>query len=354
MAAADHLLFTPQQVATSTLAALKYQSTLARIVNTDFSSQFVQGRGASITVKRPVMLDPARVYTAENRKAEDAITYSNLVEPYTSVKISDQIYQAVKLPDDFTTFTLADMENQVVAPMAETVADKLNQTVAAAFDGVAEGLTAVDKADKTKYVGENGTAYDSLTALREANTQFVGMGAKVSTKATALNAKTNADVMKAIRAARRLFTERGVPNIGRYLVVGSAWGAALLSQPNLFKVNEAGDSGLLRQATIGNLYGFTIVEDSTIDPLKAYAFQRDGITLVTRTPALPRGASFAKTVASQGFSLRYLHDYDPDHLQDRAVIDTFAGAQVLDPQRIAVLKGTDGMEEAAEPAAAAG
>ena len=39
--------------------------------------------------------------------------------------------------------------------------------------------------------------------------------------------------------------------------------------------------------------------------------------------------------------MRYLQDYDPDHLTDRAVVDTFAGAQVLDPQRIVKLDGAD-------------
>ena len=72
----EHLLYTPEQVANSTLAALRYQSTLARIVSTDAGRDFVPGRGASVTVRRPVMIDPARVYSAEDRAAEKAITYS--------------------------------------------------------------------------------------------------------------------------------------------------------------------------------------------------------------------------------------------------------------------------------------
>lgn len=354
MAAPNHLLFTPEQVATSTLAALKYKSTLARIVNADFSREIVAGRGASVTVKRPIMIDKARIYTESDRRAENAITYSNLWEPYTSVKVTDQVYNAVKLPDDFVTFTLTDMERQVVAPMAESVAEAINGIVAKSFADVSTGLTAADKADKGKLVGTNGESYATLQELRDAGTEFAGYGVEASVKPAQLTAKTHKDVQKVIRAAHRLFAERGVPLDNRYLVVGSQWEAALLSQENLFKVNESGTGDLLRQAVIGKLYGFTILVDYTIDPLKAYAVQRDAITLVTRTTAAPRGAAFSATASADGLTMRYLQDYDPDHLTDRAIVDTFAGAQVLDPQRIAVLTGTDGFEEAVDAVDAPG
>ena len=352
-----HQLYTPEQAARSTLAAVRYKSTLARLVNTDYSTEFTAGRGASVTVKRPVMLDKARVYTAENRKNGDAITYTDLVQPYTSVSISDQVYQAVKLPDDFVTFTLESLENQVVGPMAESVAEHLNKVVIDAFGTVQSGLLAnfdvapnkqgnVDK----PYVGENGTAYKTLEELKTANTTFAGFASAVSVKADDLKAKYRGDVTKAIRAAHQLLGQRGVPLNGRYLAVGANWEAALLGLDNLNKVNEAGNPDTLRDATIGRLYGFNIVVDYAIDPNAAYAFQRDAITLVTRTTALPRGAAFSSTVAKDGFTMRYLQDYDPDHLTDRAVVDTFAGAQVLDPQRIVKLDGANTMVDEAPTA----
>lgn len=38
-----HQLYTPEQAARSTLAAVRYQSTLARLVNTDYSTEFTPG-----------------------------------------------------------------------------------------------------------------------------------------------------------------------------------------------------------------------------------------------------------------------------------------------------------------------
>lgn len=350
----EHLLFTAEQVATSTLAALRNRSTLARIVNTDYGREFVPGRGASVTVKQPTMIDKARIYSEADRAAEAAITYSALYEPYTSLRLTDQVYNAVKLPDDFTTFTLTDMEQQVVAPMAESVADAVNGIVAAAFDGVEAGLTAVDKGTKGQYVGADGESYADIRELREAGTTFVGYGLGLQPAAAGslvrnadLVADDNTDVLRTIRAAKRLMDLRGVPAQGRTLVVGAGWSAAILSQPQLNLVDAAGTDGLLRDATLGKLYGFTIVEDVTIDAYAAYALQRDAVTLATRVPAIPRGVAFGQTTSRDGFTVRYLHDYDVDHLQDRAVVDTFAGASVLDGQRIVKLTGTAGMEEPA-------
>ena len=355
MAAPQHLLYTPEQAATHTLAALRYQSTLARIVNTDWSDEFTPGKGATVTVKNPIQVDDARTYTAANRASEDAITYSNLVQPYTSLTLSDQIYNAVKLPDDFMTFTIEDLDSQVVAPMAQSILDALNKTVAAAFATVKDGISAIDNGDPAKFYDTEGNQYDDIASLRAAGKGFAGKGIKgrVSVKNANLTATYQTDVLGTIRSAYQLLSQRGVPVTDRYLVVGANWESALLGLDNLNKVNEAGDNSVLRFATIGTLYGFTIVADYTIGANDAYALQKDAVTLATRTPVIPRGVSFGQTVAQDGFSLRYLHDYDADHLQDRAVVDTFAGAKVLDPQRIVKLKGADTIV-APKPAVSAG
>lgn len=351
MAYPEHEIYTNANVAQSALAVLADQSQLAGIVNREFSKNLIPGSGATVTVKRPAMVDPARVYTEGNRAAGDAITYSSIVEPWTSVKVTDQVYNAVPLNDFDATFTFTDLERQVVAPMAESVAAGINEILAAAFNSVPAGLTAADKAAKGKLVGTDGKAYDTISALKAAGTEFAAFGAKVSVKAGALTAGTNADVLPVIRAARQLFRQRGVPNQGRYLVVGSGWEAALMSQDILTTVNTAGDAGAqLRQAIIGNLYGFTVVADSALEPYAAFAFQKDGITLATALTAAPRGAAYSDTKSAQGFAVRYIHDYDVDHLTDRAVVDCFVGAQVLDAQRIVRLTGTEGFEEKTAPA----
>lgn len=359
MVAPDHLLYTPEQAARSTLAAVRYQSTLARLVSTDFSNEFVQGRGSSVTVQRPIMIDPAKVYTAENRRNEDRIQYSNLYQPYTSVNITDQVYNAVKLPDDFTTFDLTSLESQVIAPMAQTVTDHLNTVVADTFRGISGGLSAADQAPRGALVDSEGNAYTNdggttaISQLRDSGNELVafGVGNRAIT-ADALSATYREDVLRSIRAAHQLMGLRGIPVMGRNLVVGANWEAALLDSKALRDVSQSGDDGVLRDAVIGRIYSFNVLVDYSLEPNDAFAFQDDGVILVTRTTAPPRGAAFASTIAQDGFTLRYLQDYDPDILTDRAVIDTFAGGRVLDSQRVVKLTGADTMAESgpdAEP-----
>lgn len=358
MAAPNHLLYTPEAAATSTLAATRYQSTLARLVSTSAQLDPVPGAGATVTVKRPVMIDKARIYSRENRANEDQITYSDLFQPYDSVRLTDQIYNAVKLPDDFATFTITDLEAQVIAPMAQSVADAINRTVVSALESVEPGLSKVDKptnATRGVYVGSDGKAYATSQDLKEAKVNFLGFQPEnLHLTNDNLTATYRGDVLPAIRAAHQLLSLRGVSITNRVLVVGANWEAALLDHPQLQKINESGD-GVLRQATLGRLYGFTIVADYTIGANDAYALQREGVVLATRATAIPRGAAFAKTIAQDGFTLRYLQDYDPNILTDRAVVDTFAGAKVIDPQRIVRLTGADTMiADAPAPAADSG
>lgn len=360
MAYPDHLLYTPAQAANSTLAALRYQSNLARLVSTNTGLDSIPGAGATVNVKRPVMIDPARVYTQDQRKAEEPIKYSNLFQGYTSVTMGEQVYNAVKLPDDFATFTLQNLEREVIAPMAESVADRLNQVVIDALETVDAGLTAVDKAAKGALVTEDGKTFTGENALSKYRavdndgSKFAGFGAGISgalrTSLERVLSPTSLDqVLRAIRGAHQVLGLRGVPLQGRTLAVGANWEAALMALDNLNKVNEAGNGDVLRNATLGRLYGFTIVVDYGLNPNDAYAFQTQAVALATRTTAAPRGAAFSSTVAAQGFTLRYLQDYDPTILTDRAVVDTFAGARVVDNQRILRLKGTDTM---VDPAAA--
>lgn len=341
MAAPQHLLYTPENAARSLLAATRYKSTLARLVSTDFSGYFGAGTGAKVTVKRPVMLDKARKYTAADRQAENSITYSDLYQAWTTVEISDQIYQAVKLPDDFTTFTLTSLESEVLAPMADTVAEAINEDVAAAFGTLPSGLTEIDQANKGDLVGTNGTSYADLTALRADGATFEGIGVNTTVRAADLTATYRDDTLRAIRSAHQLLGQRGVPLEGRSLVVGANWEAALLGLDNLNKVNEAGSPSVLRESTLGRLYGFNVIVDYSIGANDAFAFQKEAVTLVTRTTAAPRGAAFSASIAADGFNMRYLQDYDPNILTDRAVVDLFVGAEVLDPQRAVRLVGAD-------------
>ena len=101
-----HTLYSPEQAARATLASLRWLTNLPRTVRQDFSSEFVAGRGQTVNVRGPISAGKANVYTKAQRDAREAIKFNELNQTWFPVKLENQIYNALRLPDDFATFTL--------------------------------------------------------------------------------------------------------------------------------------------------------------------------------------------------------------------------------------------------------
>ncbi len=86
------------------------------------------------------------------------------------------------------------------------------------------------------------------------------LGASRAFGATAGTAPVLADFAQ----AKKILDDNGAPMSDRHCVINTTAGVALRGTANLFKVNEGGDSTLLRQGTLGNLYGFDIRESAQI------------------------------------------------------------------------------------------
>ena len=282
-------LFTPTQAARSALAALRYLTVLPRTVRQDFASEFVAGRGQTVNVVGPAKVGAARTYTKANRDARAAIVFDEITQVITPVKMEDQVYSAVRLPDDFATFNITSMEDQVLRPQAEVVVD---------------GVTA--------------------PLIAEMNAVATDAGIPVL---------TGSNIRAVLIAARAVLNARKVPMADRFVALSPDAEAAALSDELLQKANESGSDGVLREATIGRLFGFTIVTDPNITDGKGIAYHRDAFAHVTRPSRQPEGAGASATVAQDGFALRWLRHYNPLQLEDQSVVDTFVGAETLDAQR---------------------
>ncbi|MEZ5380157.1 MAG: P22 phage major capsid protein family protein [Microthrixaceae bacterium] len=285
-----HSLWTPTQAARYVLAALRWQSTLPRTVHQDISQEFVPGRGTTINVRKPVSAGTANTYTPTNRTARDAITFDDLSDSVVPVVLANQVYKAVRLPDDFATFTLEDITAQVLKPQAESVVDALTAplvTEMVAIAGVTGTEVAVDGSDALKVVGR----------------------------------------------CRKVLNDRKVPMADRWLAVGTELAEDLLNLKELTAVNESGSDGALREGTIGRLRGFTVLEDPALPEDQGVAYHRDAFAHVTRPSRNPEGATRSATIAEGGFALRWLQHYNPLQLEDQSVVDTFVGAKTLDATR---------------------
>lgn len=283
-------LYTPEQAARSTLAALRWLTTLPRTVRQDFSAEFVPGRGTVVNIVGPVTVGDARSYTQANRTARDAIVFDDLAQTTVPVTLDTQIYKAVRLPDDFATFNLTSLEQQVLRPQAEAIVDGMS----------------------------------------------VGLITEMEAVATAAGLEIDADganALAVVTAARRVLNARKVPFADRFLAVGSGVAEKLLNLRELTDVSQSGSDGALREAMIGRLRGFTVVEDPALADDIGVAYHRDAFAHVTRPSRNPEGAAKSATVAQDGFALRWLQHYNPLQLEDQSVVDTFVGAETLDANR---------------------
>lgn len=284
-------LYTPEQAARATLLSLRQVTNLPRTVRQDFSNEFVAGRGQTVNVLGPISAGTAKVYTAANRDARAAIQFNDITQAWFPVTLEDQVYNAVRLPDNFTTFTLVDLTRQVLRPQAESVVDALAAPL------IAE-MTAIATDADIPAVNPDGS-----------------------------------NIRAVLIQARKVLNARKIPAEGRYFAVGADIEAAALSDELLQKVNESGSSDVLRNATLGRLFGFTIVADPTLPADFGIAYHRDAFAHVTRPSRQPDGAGFSATVAQDGFALRWIQHYNPLQLEDQSVVDTFYGATTLDENR---------------------
>lgn len=286
-----HTLYTPTQAASATIASLKYLTNLPRTVRQDFSAEFVAGRGQTVNVIGPVSAGKAKVYTKANRTARDAIQFNELAQTWFPVTLEDQVYNAVRLPDDFATFTLKDLVSQVLRPQAESVVDELAAPL------IAE-MVAIESDSAIPAIAPDGSNF-----------------------------------LQVLIKARQVLNERNVPAAGRTFAIGSDIEAAALQLTQLQKVNEAGNSDVLRNATLGRIMGFDIVAEAALPSDFGIAYTRDAFAHVTRPSRQPEGAAKSATVAENGYALRWIQHYNPLQLEDQSVVDTFFGATTLDADR---------------------
>ncbi|EYT61635.1 P22 phage major capsid protein family protein [Microbacterium sp. UCD-TDU] len=284
-------LFTPEQAAKATLSSLRRLSLLPRTVRQDFSKEFVAGIGQTVNVLGPISAGKAKVYTKANRTARDAIQFNNIDQEWFPVTLEDQVYNAIRLPDDFATFSLEDMTRQVLRPQAESVVDELAAPLITEMSAIATDAS-IPK------VAPDGSNFRQV-----------------------------------LIKTRQVLNDRGIPAAGRTFAVGSDLEAAALSDELLQKVNESGTSDVLRDATIGRLFGFTIVADPKLASDFGIGYHKDAFAHVTRPSRQPDGAAFSASVAQDGYALRWIQHYNPNQLEDQSVVDTFYGATTLDADR---------------------
>lgn len=284
-----HDFLKAEQIVNMGLGMLRNELLLARLVTRKAGADFAGVKNDTITVRIPAILQ-AREYGWRNDRSSEIVT-DDITETSIPVTLNKDPYSAVKLTDEQLTLDITDFAGQVLNTQVTAVATKLDSYVAAAFAAASYSTSlAVDEDDD--FV--NQLAIPARKALNLAN----------------------------------------VPTQGRVLVLGSNVEAWALQHDKLQAVDTSGSEGVLREAVIGRIAGFTVVGNvNTIDPDKAYAMHPSAFILANMAPAVPQGATAGATASFESFALRWIRDYDAPRLQDRSVVSSFAGTASVEDER---------------------
>lgn len=291
---AANIFYTPEVVARLMIGALVQDLILPRLVTRELEREFTGGSGTVINVRTPptVTGGGARTYTQGLRDAGTPIVLDRINEATVPVTIGPMLYKGAPVTDEDFTFEITDFTRQVVEPLAQPV-------------GV--GAEAVLAAEINTFPA-SATITPDLTA---------------------------AEIHTAILEARLQLNKRYVPQQGRVLVVSPEVEMALLIDEanRLVRYQDSGSTEALRNATIGRLYGMDVVTSTELTANTFIIMTREAFAFVMAVPPVPAGCTFGASVSYQGLGLRFIRDYDPAFMQDRAVVNVFAGAETLDAAR---------------------
>jgi len=147
-----------------------------------------------------------------------------------------------------------------------------------------------------------------------------------------------------ILAAREALSAAEVPPGDRFAAVSPAAATLVLGIEKFVAVDQSGDANALREAIIGRKYGFTFVESPALtggsEDQAMVFYHRSGFAFANRAPVAPRGARESAAVSDSGLGLRQIFNFDTATLSDLSVVSTFAGASVVDANRIYKVEDT--------------
>lgn len=284
----------PEKIISQGLGLLQRQLILPRLVARKGISDYKGTKNTTVDIKIPSILK-AREY--EWRTREKAIETDELEEFSIPVTLNKHPYSAVSITDEEMTFDINSWGEQVARPQIRAVAEKLESYIAKAMESEANYRHEVEwvQGDPDE---DDRSLWRTLT-----------------------------------RCNRRL-NEENVPVEGRILLVGSAAEEAALNSKHLVDVDTSGTSGVLREAILGRMAGFTIVgRCNSIAPEFAVAFHSSAFALGNVAPVVPEGAKAGATLTFDSLAMRWIRDYDADHLRDRSVYSSFAGAVSVEDGR---------------------
>ncbi|WP_405978858.1 hypothetical protein [Streptomyces sp. NBC_00158] len=280
MPTAQHQVVKPQKLVNAAVGMLEQELLIPNLFTKQGVDQFKGAENDTISMKVEGIL-PFHDYAWRNDRS-NPIVFDEYAERTLAVTFGGNVYSAVKLTDEQNDFDI-DNWSKLLRPQSKAIARGLQRRAVNMLTSQAYNVT----------IGNAGQA-----------------------------------LRGALIEARRVLNAFHAPKEGRYLLVGTEFESALLSDEKLNLAQNVGDSEAetaLRTASIGQRFGFNIVVDQTIPADAAYAFSSSGFIFLSGAPSVPQSVPYGATTSFESIALRWVRDYDPLYMQDRSVVNTYAG-----------------------------
>jgi len=275
-------VLTAKGISSVAIQLLARQLSLPRTVTMVPGAEFAGSNGDTITVRVP---QPGA--GLEQSAPSAALTPADVDEVPVDVSLS-HLYHLKNLSDQETDMDIVNFATQVTRVQANAVAVKAELKLAAVMNALTNHST-----------------------IKFAKTM------------------SDADTVKQVLLLREELGKNDCPPDDRWLACSPEVVTRLLSLSMLTKVNEAGSSDSLRNAIVGRIYGFNVVESNALTASTAVAYHRSGFVFASKVPSNPKGATSSAGIVGQGLGLRQVFQYDASHAQDQSLVSTYAGAAAV-------------------------
>lgn len=246
-----------------------------------------------------------------------SIVTDTVTETSLSFTIDEVVYSALGVTDEQMTLDVTSFGQQVVSPQTRAMAEHMDAKVVSLMT------------DSSKY----GTDNQINTTTHAVGHGVAGTPTGGATAVASITDQAN-DLVDKVLQARQVLNKKFVPLADRKLVVSPDLEYILLSNKNFQQSalsTEARAQDTLADATIGRIYGMDVVLVQTLPARTAIVFHRSAFFLTTIAPKVPAQAPFGEVGTYDGVAMRWIQDYDANHMIDRSVFTLYAGgSHVLD------------------------
>lgn len=283
-------------IATTALGILQREIVLPQLIRHWTPTQFIGAKNDTVQIPIRATL-VAREFALRATGGARTITADDLTESSTPVTLSKVAYSAVFVTDEQLTLDIKSFADQVLSPQVTAVAMKLETY---AYAALADETQYLDGVNLVKWQARNGTPVGAYTELVH---------------------------------LRRILNEANVPQGGRKVVVGPAAEELILTDPQFLPTPQSegfgSDPSAMSEAKIGRIAGFDIYVSNLLAATDMFVLTPDSHVLANIAPVVPDGVTYGKSLASNGYALRWIRDYDPTVTNDRSVVSTFSGTAAI-------------------------